>query len=397
LVKPDLPVPAAVLAEVAQGGANDSGGLDVSLLGDFLEVVSTAVQVGTPITTGQLRAYETLADQAARQGVALRAVLDLYLSSAWRLWRHLPAVAQAAQDPHGVVVAGEVMLHAVDDVTAALTEGYQLARRALVRAQEAARRECVDDLLSGTADVASVLRRADGFGMDLSGPHAVAVIQAEQPFGASMPIVMALERSILGSKGDAQAIVATKQGTLVVAYPAPDQEASDHVLRHLVKTLGKRGQTAPGSWQIGAGRAGVGVDGIVTSYGEAREALDLAGRLDLTDPVVPAQSLLVYRVLLRDQAALRDLIDSTLGPLTQARGGPEPLLETLTAYFASGGNNAKTARLLILSERAVTYRLARVRDLTGHDPADPGERMGLQMAVLGAKLLNWPSLPGYGN
>jgi len=396
-VKPDLPVPAAVLAEVAEAAANDSGGLNVSLLGDFLEVVSTAVQVGTPITTAQLRAYEALADQAARQGVALRALLDLYLSSGWRLWRHLPAVAQAAQEPNGVVVAGEVMLHAVDDVAAALTEGYQLARRALVRAQEAARREFVDDLLSGTADVVSVLRRADGFGMDLSGPHAVAVIQAEQPFGESMPIVMALERSILGSRGDAQAIVATKQGTLVVAYPAPDQEAIDYVLRQLSKTLGKRGQTALGSWQIGAGRAGVGVDGIVTSYGEAREALDLAGRLDLTDPVVPAQSLLVYQVLLRDQAALRDLIDSTLGPLTQARGGAAPLLETLTAYFASGGNNAKTARLLILSERAVTYRLARVRDLTGHDPTDPGERMGLQMAVLGAKLLNWPSLPGYGN
>ena len=396
-MKPDLPVPAAVLAEVAEAAANDSGGLNVSLLGDFLEVVSTAVQVGTPITTAQLRAYEALADQAARQGVALRALLDLYLSSGWRLWRHLPAVAQAAQEPNGVVVAGEVMLHAVDDVAAALTEGYQLARRALVRAQEAARREFVDDLLSGTADVASVLRRADGFGMDLSGPHAVAVIQAEQPFGASMPIVMALERSILGSKGDAQAIVATKQGTLVVAYPAPDQEAIDYVMRQLSKALGKRGQGSLGRWQIGAGRAGVGVDGIVTSYGEAREALDLAGRLDLTDPVVPAQSLLVYQVLLRDQAALRDLIDSTLGPLTQARGGAAPLLETLTAYFASGGNNAKTARFLILSERAVTYRLARVRDLTGHDPTDPGERMGLQMAVLGAKLLNWPSLPGYGN
>ena len=52
-----------------------------------------------------------------------------------------------------VVAAGEVMLHAVDDVVAALAEGYQLARRALVRAQESARREFIDDLLAGTADV----------------------------------------------------------------------------------------------------------------------------------------------------------------------------------------------------------------------------------------------------
>ncbi len=43
--------------------------------------------------------------------------------------------------------------------------------------------------------------------------------------------------------------------------------------------------------------------------------------------------------------------------------------------------------------RAVTYRLARVHELTGHDPADPAERFGLQAAVLGARLLDWPTTP----
>jgi hypothetical protein len=194
-------VAADVLAEVAAGGATDAGGLPVDLLGDFLAVLSDAVSDGRPIPPARLRAYRMLGDRAARQGVALRALLDLYLSAAWRLWRHLPPIVNAHQDPAAVVVAGEVMLHGVDDVVAALTEGYQLARRALVRAQESARREFIDDLLNGATDVVGLLHRADGFGLDLSGPHAVATVQAERGFDDGIPLVAALERAVLGTKG----------------------------------------------------------------------------------------------------------------------------------------------------------------------------------------------------
>ena len=80
----DPPVPADVLAQVAAGGAQDAGGVPVELLGDFLTVLTAAVVVGQPISTRQLRAYRSLGDTAAQQGVALRALLDLYLSAAWR-------------------------------------------------------------------------------------------------------------------------------------------------------------------------------------------------------------------------------------------------------------------------------------------------------------------------
>jgi len=38
----------------------------------------------------------------------------------------------------------------------------------------------------------------------------------------------------------------------------------------------------------------------------------------------------------------------------------------------------------------VTYRLDRVRSLTGYDPTDPDARFTLHAAVLGARLLGWP-------
>jgi sugar diacid utilization regulator len=393
-------VPSDVLAQTAALAAKDAGGLPVSLLGDFLDVLVVAVDAGEEISAKQLRSYKALGDEAARQGVALRALLDLYLSAAWRLWRHLPAVTGAGRDPEGVVVAGEVILHAVDDVVAVLAEGFQLARRALVRAQVSARREFVDDLLSGSAGVVSVLQRASGFGMDLSGPHAVAVVSAEQPFSDVSPVMGGLERAVQGGKGDAQPMLASKEGRLVVVFAAPDRAAIEHVTAKLAAVLGRRPDSPPGvelvrriptgAWQIGLGRPGVGVDGVAVSYREARDALDLAARLQLDVPVVDARDLLVYQVLLRDRPALADLVGSALTPLLSARGGVEPLLETLTAYFDSGGNSAQTARSLHLSVRAVTYRLGRIRELTGYDPTLADQRLALQVAVLGARLLGWP-------
>ncbi|HEX5088639.1 MAG TPA: helix-turn-helix domain-containing protein [Nocardioides sp.] len=41
----------------------------------------------------------------------------------------------------------------------------------------------------------------------------------------------------------------------------------------------------------------------------------------------------------------------------------------------------------------MTYRLERVRSLTGFDPLDPAHRFTLQAAALGAKLLGWPDQP----
>ena len=70
------------------------------------------------------------------------------------------------RNPAAVVQAGEVMLRAADDVVAALTEGYQLARRDLVSAQVAARREFVDDLLLGGTQAA---RRVSSSGRACSG------------------------------------------------------------------------------------------------------------------------------------------------------------------------------------------------------------------------------------
>lgn len=109
--------------------------------------------------------------------------------------------------------------------------------------------------------------------------------------------------------------------------------------------------------------------------------------------MVHARDLLVYRVLARDRAALVDLVRDVLLPLEQARGGADALLQTLHAYFATGDVATEAARRLHVSVRTVTYRLARVTQLTGYSATDPDQRFPLHAAVLGARLLEWPRTP----
>ena len=222
------------LDRVALEAAGDAGDIDPELLGNFVPEVAAAVAAGTRLGRRELARYGDAGRKAAGAGVALRALVDLYLSAAWRMWRHLPEVINAAAEPAAVVLAGEVMLRAADDAVAILSEGYQLARRELVRAQAAARREFVDDLLVGGAQaLAGLVERAGLFGLTLAGPHAVVVVRAEKPFTDSSPLTSILERSIQGSKADSDALVTTKDGSLVVIFAAPDRNAIDEVINGL--------------------------------------------------------------------------------------------------------------------------------------------------------------------
>jgi hypothetical protein len=367
---------------VAAAAAGDAGGLDPALLGDFLERLADA-QHAPSWDQHQQSAFEALGARAVEQGASLRDVVDLYLSAAWRSWPMLPAVA--APDAATVRAAGSAVLHVVDDAVAAVAAGFTQARRAIVRREESLRREFVDDLVSGVADPAGLLARADGYGLDLAGDHQVVVARGAQPFRDATPVLSEVTASISARVQVEGQFVATRDGMLVVVLPSVDED----VLAAVVEAVRTAARDRPES-RIAVGRRREGPLGVARSFADAREALDLADRMGRPEPVVAAARMIVYQVLLRDRAALDDLIDSVLTPLRGARGGAGPLLDTVYAYCETGGNVTATAARLHLSPRAVSYRLARVAELTGWRPTDPADRYVLQTAVLGARAVGWP-------
>lgn len=372
--------------EVARLAAADAGGVDPELLGDFLDrLAAPGPEHDWDRHTNAT--FAALGSRAAEQGVVLRALVDLYLSAAWRAWPQLPAVA--GEDTSAVRAAGQRVLRACDDAVAALAEGYASARRAVVRREEALRREFVDDLLAGTADPAGLLVRAQSYGLQLAGAHAVLLARTAVPFQDASPLLAEVSAALAASLGAFEALITTRDGQLVIVLPALPAPILDAALAAAHRALTCGGRRSQQVWLV-LGRPHPGPSGVARSFTEARDALALAQRLQLSEPVVRAEDLLVYQVLLRDRAALCDLIDTVLTPLLRARGGAEPLLETLDAYLGSGGNTTRTAQLLHLSVRAVTYRLNRIATLTGLHLGNPAHRYTLHTAVLGARALGWP-------
>lgn len=383
------------LSAVARAAAADANA-PVELLGEYLLFLADAAFSGRSPEEEELAAVRRLGGRAAEQGVDAHQAVDLYLSAAWRLWQEIPKILRSPREGEMVRAAAEAVLRVINDAVGVLVEGHQAARRQLIREEESARRVFVDDLLRGDTNVARLVERAEPFGLDLGRNHQVLLAAPVETSTRLDRVAVVMERVVVDHFGDRDVLIATKDDLLVILVPCNlrDGMSGRDVSDPEGFVLNRLNQHATRDrWQVAAGRPYTGAYGIARSYEEAREALLLARRLHLDQSVIQARDLLVYRVLGRDQATLVDLVDTLLAPLTHARGGAEPLLHTLETYFAAGGVATETARRLHMSVRTVTYRLAKVATLTGHNPADPTQQLALHMAVIGARLLDWPTAP----
>ena len=395
------------LAAITLAASREAGGVPPGLLGDYLPAVVEAFGSGRRLTAVELAGYARSGEQAAEGGVALGGLVDLYLSATWRLWRELPADTDSPTALRAAVLA---VLHAADDAVAAAAGGFERAYLSVARREEAERREFFEDLLSGRGGMADVMARGERLGLRLAGPHQVMLVGAADGGGSVSLAGIHIDTVVAAAAAPSSSLVVSRRGRLVVIVGTAGGDEAAGVARALAAALARRAagqrdaargpaeardpaEAGPPLWRIALGRSHPGPSGVVRSYGEAADALDVAQRLGLADQVVRAVDLLIYQVLLRDRVAITDLVQTLLTPLARARGGAGPLLATLAAYYARGGVAAAAARDLHLSVRTVTYRLARVRDLTGRDPARPADALALQVAVIGARMLDWPATP----
>jgi sugar diacid utilization regulator len=354
---------------------------------ELATLLAQAARTGLLPGPGDLEHCRRTGAEAAGRGIPLRDTITDHVAAARRAFAGLPGIVDAATASQARTSA-QAVLAALQRSITALLDGYAEAQDEAVREQDGAWRDFLHDLLSGRGDPVRLSETAQRFGVLLAGRHVVAVAKASSPFTDADPSIRALESALVQRFGLHNVLVADKDGLLVCVLPSSLRGAPGEFAHQLVGILG-----AGTGWQIGVGRPHSGPGGVMRSFDEARNALDLAAKLGMRTPIVNAADLLVFPVLLRDRAAIADLVRTVLGPLNTARGGAQPMLDTLTALFENHCNATATARTLHLSVRAVSYRLDRIKTLTGYTPTEPTQRFTLETAVLGARLLDWPATP----
>lgn len=206
------------LTRVSEGACRDAGGVPEDLLGDYLLMLANAATHGVSPGAGQLEAVGVLGQRAADSGVSVGRGVDLYLSAARRVWAELPAVVRA-RNSAAVRAAAEAVLQVVDVAVAAFAEGHARAGRELVRREEALRREFVEDLLRGDAQLGELVERAEPFGLDLTRTHQIALAAPGRRLTDIESAASAVERRVVERFGDRDVLVATKDGLVVVLAP----------------------------------------------------------------------------------------------------------------------------------------------------------------------------------
>ncbi|MFB8277657.1 PucR family transcriptional regulator [Nocardia colli] len=114
---------------------------------------------------------------------------------------------------------------------------------------------------------------------------------------------------------------------------------------------------------------------IPESFAEARVVAELGRCLARSEVICRRQDLRLEYAVAVDGSVRKELA-SVLEPLAD-----QPVLaETLGVFFANECNQNAAARLLFVHRNTITYRLARIAELTGYDPQRPTEAMTLSAA-----------------
>lgn len=366
-------------------------GIPAELATACTDLLAQVARTGRLPRRAELEHLRTLGEHCAEAGYGLREVVAHGLAATRRAWHTLPDVT-AASGVGDLRRTGDAVLAAAEAALAALGEGHERAQRMAVRQEESARREFIDDLLHGRTDLGALAERADRFGLRLASAYAVAVAAVDGPAADAHHVhhlVSRVERELVGRFGERGVLLTGKDGRLVCI--APDSERV--VLEAFTELALRPGTGYRPVRRVATGRRHSGASGVLRSYEEALGALDYAERLALPARQLKAEELLVFPVLMRDRAAMADLVRTVLGPLTEARGGARPLLDTIVVQSETAYVNAEAARRLGLSVRTLGYRLERIKALTGYDPSDALQRFTLETAAMGARLLNWPEQP----
>ncbi len=295
-------------------------------------------------------------------------------------------------DPTAALTEHDLAEHRVAVEQAVTIVGTELLRiRGLERAEERARGNFVHALLHGRfTNHADLVARASHHAFDADARYGVVVAHSggliARGDSPTKLADMAREAArILESEGQ-ETLTAVVGDVIAVIRRVSEahrgqRDPAAEELRDYATSLARRLSERSHRFVLVAyGRPMAGAAAIVESYREARVALDLRQRLNVTD-VCGFADLRVDSVLLElaQQEAGREFSAEILEPLRNERDGS--LVEVARAYVQAGGNLNEAARRLSVHRNTMLYKLDRITRLLQSDFREPDMQFGVWLAI----------------
>jgi sugar diacid utilization regulator len=291
----------------------------------------------------------------------------------------LVAIASPRADVRGVLALVDPAGTAGDRDQIALEHGatvlaMELARlRSLAESELRLRRDLVEELLSGT-DEESALARGHALGYDLERRHRVVMVEGRGRTEDDEAFFHAVRRA--ARRMNVGALLVSR-GAAVVVLSDADLDWERFRSAVLSELGGGRCRLGIGSWCERPGD-------FPRSYRQAQLALKMQSSARGTDRATCYEDLGVYQMLceVEDPSAVERFVRQWLGALLDydSRKRSE-LVPTLCRYLECGGGYDGTAAALSVHRSTLKYRLQRIREISGHDLADPGTNFNLQLAT----------------
>jgi sugar diacid utilization regulator len=229
-------------------------------------------------------------------------------------------------------------------------------------------RDLVEELLSGAAEE-TVLARADALGYDLRRPHRIVVVTGPGDDAFGRAVGHAIRETGVGS------LFAVRGREVVILSD------TDRPWGWFRRTV--RREMGGGLCRVGVGGAYERPADLPRSYHEARLALRLQTAVTGDHQATEFDRLGVYRLLadVGEPGTVECFVREWLGDLLDYDAGKgSELVGTLSRYLECGRSYEATTAALAIHRSTLKYRLRRIREISGHDLADPDTYFNLQLA-----------------
>ncbi len=355
-----------------------------------LRLIVANLETGHRPEPEDLEVIRAGAARRVHQHVSLESFLRAVRLQGRMLWEtviqcadpEVPSEREAA-----LMLAGRLLEH-LDLQSIAAAQGYMTELQSVWSDQEVLRRDLLDALLTGGGDSEAVRRLAHTLRLRLCVNYFVVILRTEEPVVEDVADQMPASRRILRQimeatrrhlrPGSGALLVGMRHGEVVALYPF-EGPAESQGLREECERLTEHLAGLPVT--VGLSGAGHGLGSLPASYGEAREAVEIAVSDGERGRVLGFEDVLIDSVV-RGTRHPERIIRATVGCLLDYdRTRQTELLLTLRTYVASGFNLAKSAEILCVHPNTVVYRLGRIKHLTNRDPHVPDDLLLLQLGL----------------